>query len=163
LDSNSISIWTCFLNHPLEFIRTTYPGNLYPIGSSDRLTRRSLEQLTRTPPKPYPIASMLTRLYTFISYRITLPDSSPDRTSTYPSRLPYPISSRSNFCLPDRTRPPYPTSLPGRVTPRCTQLLTRPYPIILPARVPFNWPHPKTSSPASHLDIGLLLVDNASR
>jgi hypothetical protein len=32
LDSDSISIRTYFLNLLLEFIRTTYPGNLYPIG-----------------------------------------------------------------------------------------------------------------------------------
>jgi hypothetical protein len=72
-----------------------------------------------------------------------------------PDRITLPILSRSNFCLPDRTRPPYSTSLPGRVTLRCTQLLIRPYPITLPARVPFNWPHPKTSSLGSHRDLGL--------
>jgi hypothetical protein len=31
LDLDSISIWTCFLNLILEFIQTTYSGNLYPI------------------------------------------------------------------------------------------------------------------------------------
>jgi hypothetical protein len=71
--------------------------------------------------------------------------------------------TRSDFCLLDGTRPPYTISLLGWVTPRCTQLLIWPYPITLPGRVPFNWPHPKTSSSASHLDLGILLVDNASR
>jgi hypothetical protein len=197
LDSDFILIGTCFLNLLLKFIRTTYPSNLYPIGLPD-LTRLTYPNPAQTAcpnstRAPYPIVSILTRPYAFIPSRITLPDPSPDQTSTYPglhgltrlnyltrlfsrsnfylpdltrsypAELPYPISSRSNFCLLDRIRPPYPISLPGRVTPRCTQLLTRPYPITLPGRVPFNWPHPKTSSSASHLDLGLLLADNASR
>jgi hypothetical protein len=98
---------------------------------------------------------MLTRPYTFIPGRITLPDSSSDQTSTYPTELPYLIFSRSNFCLPDRTWPPYLTSLPDRVILHCTQLLIRPYPITLPDWVPFNWPHPKTSSSSAHFDLGL--------
>jgi hypothetical protein len=94
---------------------------------------------------------MLTRPYTFISGQITLPDSSLDRTSTYPAlhsltrlnyltrffslsdfylpgltrsypaELPYLISSRSDICLPNCTRPPYPTSLPGHLS----DILTR--------------------------------------
>jgi hypothetical protein len=44
---DTTSILTCFLNLLLEFIRTTYSGNLYPIGLPDWLTRISLRQLTR--------------------------------------------------------------------------------------------------------------------
>jgi hypothetical protein len=99
----------------------------------------------------------LTRFFSWLDFYL------PGLTQSYPAKLPYPISSQSDFCLPDRTRPPYPISLPGWVTPRCTQLLTRPYPITLPGRVPFNWPHPKTSSSASHLDLGLLLAIKIAR
>jgi hypothetical protein len=194
LDSDSISILTCFLTLLLEVIWTTYPGNLYPIGLPD-LTRSAYLNPARTAclnsirvpypsltqtqrcllglirsyqaELPYPILLpirlLLTRPYTVLPGGITLPDSSPDLTSTYPAELSYPMSSRSNFYLPSHTRPPYLISLPGRVPPRCTQLLTRPYPITLPSWVPFNWSHPKNSSSASHLDLGLLLADNASR
>jgi hypothetical protein len=136
---------------------------------------------------------MLTQPYTFISGRITLFDSSPDQTSTYPALhgLTQPnyltrLLSRSDFYSRSLTRsypaelpypilPPigllptksYPATLPDfltwRVTLRSTRLLTHPYLVTLSSRAPFNWPHPKTSSSASHLDIGLLLADNASR
>jgi hypothetical protein len=79
----------------------------------------------------------------------------PDLTWSYSAKLPYLFFSRSNFCLPNFTRPPYLTSLPDRVILRCTQLLTRPCPITLPDRVPFNWPLPETSSSASHPDLCL--------
>jgi hypothetical protein len=169
LDSDSILIWTCFLNLLLEFTRTTYSGNLHPFGLPDltwsaypnlaRITypifiRASYPSLTGLHQcllgliRPYPVESpypillpirlLLIWPYTVLPDRITLPNF-----------------FWSDFCLPDRTRPPYPTSLPGRVTLRCTQLLTRPYLITLPDRVPFNWPHPKTSSLASHLNLCL--------
>jgi hypothetical protein len=78
---------------------------------------------------------LLTQPHTVLRGQTTLPDSSPDQTSTYQT-LPYPISSQPDICLPDRTRPPYSTSIPSKVTPRCSQLLTQPYPITLPDRVP---------------------------
>jgi hypothetical protein len=109
-------------------------------------------------PEPYPVASMFTWPYTFIPSRITLPDSSPEWISTYPAlhgRTRPNYLTRSDFCLPNHTRPPYPTSLPGQVTLHCIRLLIQPYPITLPGWVPFNWSHPKTSSSASHLDLGL--------
>jgi hypothetical protein len=95
---------------------------------------------------------------TIIPSQITLPDSSPNWTSIYSALHSLTWSNhltQSDFYLPNRTRPPYPTFLPDRVTLRCTQLLTRSYPITLPDRVPFNWPHPKTSSSAYHLDLCL--------
>jgi hypothetical protein len=46
LDSNSISIQTCFLNLLLEFTQTTYPGNLCPIGLPD-LTQSAYRNLAR--------------------------------------------------------------------------------------------------------------------
>jgi hypothetical protein len=117
-----------------------------------------------------PSGHLLTLPYTFLPGQTTLPDSSPNRTSTYPAihSLTRPnyltrSFSPSEFCLPNHTQPPYLTSLPGWVTLRCARLLTRPYPITLPGRVPFNWPHLKTSSWASHLDLGLHLTKNASR
>jgi hypothetical protein len=100
---------------------------------SDNLPDSRLNVLS----EPYPIASMFIRPYMFIPGRITLPNSSPDRTSTYPivpdhlTRLPYPILSRSDFWLPDRTRPPYPTSLPDPFP--IGLLTTRSYPATLPS------------------------------
>jgi hypothetical protein len=143
LDLDSISIRTCFLNILLEFIRTTYPGNLYPIGLPD-LTRSAYLNLARTAypnstRAPYlsltrshqclpslihsypaelsylillPIKLLLTRPYTVLPGRITLPD-------LFWIRL-----------LPTRS---YLATLPGRVTPRCTQLLTWPYPTEYPS------------------------------
>jgi hypothetical protein len=77
-----------FLNSSGQLTRVTFTPSAYPI-SPDRLTRILPEQLTRTPPsaltKPFLTASMLTWPYTFVSSRITLPNSSPDQTSTYPA------------------------------------------------------------------------------
>jgi hypothetical protein len=139
-----------------------YPGNLYPIdlpkSRPNSLPKLHLSALL----EPYPIASMLTRPYTLIPDRITLPDSSPDRTYTYPAlhgltRLNYltQFFSRLDFYLPGLTwsypiELPYPISsdqtsaypiVPGRVRIRCTHPLTRPYPLTLPYRVPQKHPH----------------------
>jgi hypothetical protein len=187
MDSNSISTQTCFLNLLLEFIWTTYLGNLYPIGLPD-LTRSAYLNLARTaylnPTRahylsliqshqcfpglirsypselPYLILLPIRLLLTWPNYltwflnrsdfylpgRITLPDPSPDQTSAYRS---------------------YPATIPDFLTrPGNTSLHSTAYlalPITLPHWVPFNWPHPKTSSSPSHLDLGLLLADNASR
>jgi hypothetical protein len=93
VDSDSISIWTCFLNLLLEFIWTPYPSNLCPIGLPD-LIRSDYPNLARTAYlnstrstllKPYLITSLLTWPYTFISGSIILPDSSPNWSSTYPA------------------------------------------------------------------------------
>jgi hypothetical protein len=166
LDSDSISIRTCFLNLLLEFTRTTYPGNLYPIGLPNRLTQITPKQLTRTSPNRLTRAipdrinaylalyvhtrpNYLTRFFFRSDFYL------PGLTQSYPAELPYPIFSRSEFCLPDHTWSPYLTSLPGQVTHRCTRLLTRPYPITLPGRVTFNCPHTKTFSSSFHLDLGL--------
>jgi hypothetical protein len=98
-------------------------------------------------------------------YRSMLPRISPEGLprlypDTYPIRLTQPnyltlILSRPDFCLSDSTRPPHSTSLPDWVTFHCPRLLTQPYPITFPGRVPFNWPYPKTSSSASQRDLGL--------
>jgi hypothetical protein len=154
LDSDSISIWTCFLNLLLEFIRTGYPVNLYPIGLPNRLTRIPLEQLSRTPLErltrshqclpglicsypvelPYlillPIGLLLTRPYVVLPGRITLPDSSPDQTSTYSvlHDLTWP-----NYLTPsllDQTSA-YPGTLPDFLTwPGTTSLHPTTYPAL---------------------------------
>jgi hypothetical protein len=129
LDSDSISIQTCFINLLLEFIRTTYPGNLYPIGLPD-LTRSAYrilpEQLTRTPPEhltrahqclpglirsypaelPYlillPIGLLLTRPYTVSPNRVTLPDLFSVRllpTQSYSATLPDFLTQPGNTLL----------------------------------------------------------------
>jgi hypothetical protein len=118
---------------------------------------------------------MLTRPYTLIPDRITLPDSSPDRTYTYPAlhgltRLNYltQFFSRLDFYLPGLTwsypiELPYPISsdqtsaypiVPGHLTrPGKNSLHTSAYPALpthltLPGTL-------KASSLASHLDLGL--------
>jgi hypothetical protein len=150
LDSDSISIRTYFLS--------TYPGNFYPIGlpesrpnSLPELHPSALPDRINAYPALYVHTrpNYLTRFFSRSDFYL------PGFTRSYPAGLPYPIFSRLDFCLPDRTWPPYPTSLPSRITLRCTRLLTRSYSITLPGRVPFNWSHPKTSSSASHLDLGL--------
>jgi hypothetical protein len=175
LDSDSVSIQTCFLNLLLEFTRTSYLGNLYPIGLPD-LTRSAYLNLTRTAylnftQAPYP---SLTRSYQYL----------PGLICSYPAELPYPILlpirlllTRPYMVLPGRITllglfpigllpiRSYPATLPDRVTLHCTRLLIQPYPITLPSRVPFNWPHSKTSSSASHLDLGLfwsIMLQNSS-
>jgi hypothetical protein len=158
LDSDSISIRTCFLNLLLEFTRTTYPGNLHPIGLpesrpnslSDLHPSALLDRINAYPALySHTWLNHLTRFFSRSNFYLH------GLTRSYPTGLPYLIFPRSDFFLPDRTWPPYLTSLPGQVTIRCTQLLIRPYPIALPSRVPFNWPHSKTSSSASNLDLCL--------
>jgi hypothetical protein len=107
LDSDSISIRTCFLNLLLEFIRTPYPSNHYPISlpyliqsAYPNLARIAYPNSTRV---PYSIASMLTRPYTFISDRIILPDSPTDRTSTYPALHDLTWPNYLTRSLPNRT------------------------------------------------------------
>jgi hypothetical protein len=85
LDSDSISIQTCFVNLLLEFTRTTYLGNLYPIGLPESRSNRLPKLHPSTLPEPYPITSMLTQPYTFILGRITFLDPFPNRISTYPA------------------------------------------------------------------------------
>jgi hypothetical protein len=87
----------------------------------NRLTQISPERLMRALPDHINVYSAL-YVHTWLNQ---LTDSCPDRTSTYPAlhgltvaELPYPILSRSDFYLPDRTWPPYPSSLSDRVTLR---------------------------------------------
>jgi hypothetical protein len=131
LNSDSTLIWTCFLNLLLKFTRITYLGNLYPIGLPDWLTRISPGQLTRSSSEcliqalfdhinvystlyVHTRPNLLTRFFSQSDFYL------PSLTRSYPTELPYPILSRSDFCLPDRTQPPYLTSLPDRITLRCT-------------------------------------------
>jgi hypothetical protein len=119
LDSDSTSLRTCFLNFLPEFTRTTYPGNLYPIGLPNWLTQISPEQLTRSSPKcliralshhinVYPVLYVHTRLNHLTRFFSRSDFYLPGLTRSYPTELPYPILSRSDFCLPDRTWPTYP-------------------------------------------------------
>jgi hypothetical protein len=125
VDSDSISIWTCFLNLLLEFIWTPYPSNLCPIGLPD-LIRSDYPNLARTAYlnstrstllKPYLITSLLTWPYTFISGSIILPDSSPNRvllTRPY-TVLPGQITLPHLFLIWLLPTQPY-TVLPNRIT-----------------------------------------------
>jgi hypothetical protein len=109
LDLNTTSIRTCFLNLLLEFSRTTYLCNLYPIGLPDWLKRISPGQLTRSSPEclirlhqclsglicsysaesPYPILLPIGLLLTYPAlHGLTRPNyltrSFPDHTSAHP-------------------------------------------------------------------------------
>jgi hypothetical protein len=108
LDSDTISIWTCFLNLLLKFTRTTYPSSLHPIGLPDvtwsaylNLSRTTYliyiwapyPSLTRSHPclpalicpypaeSPYPILLLIGLLLTQPNY---LTRSFPDKTYAYP-------------------------------------------------------------------------------
>jgi hypothetical protein len=129
--SDSTSIRTCFLNLLLEFTQTTYPGNPYPIGLRNWLTQTSPECLIRShqclsslicsypAESPYPIllplGLLLTRPYTVLPDRITLPD-------------PFPVGllpTRSySATLPDfLTQPSYPLMhIPSSRPPPCSIL-----------------------------------------
>jgi hypothetical protein len=71
-----------FLSLPEQLTRVTFTLSAYPIG----LPESRLDSLPDPHPnalfETYLIASMFIRPYMFIPGRITLPDSSPDRTST---------------------------------------------------------------------------------
>jgi hypothetical protein len=157
-----------FLSSPGQLTRVTFTLLAYPIG----LSKSHLNSLPELHPSALP-----DRINTYLAlYVHTRPNCLtrfisqsdfylPDLTWSYPAELPYSVFSQSDFCLSDCIRPPYPTSLPDRVTLHCTRLLTQPYPITLSGRVPFNWPHSKTSSLASHLDLGLfwsIMLQNSS-
>jgi hypothetical protein len=97
-----------FLNSSGQLTQVTFTLSAYPI-APDQLTRILPEQLTRTPaehltrshqclpgitcsypaklayPILLPIGLQITRPYTILPDQITLPNSSPDRTSTYPA------------------------------------------------------------------------------
>jgi hypothetical protein len=82
----------------------------------------------------FPIGLLLTRPYTVLPDQITLPDLFPIGllpTRSYPATVPDFLARPGNISL-------HPTPYPA-------------LPITLPGRVPFNWPHPKTSSSASPL------------
>jgi hypothetical protein len=101
------------------------------------LPRISPEHLPELYPDTYPIS--LTRPYPIVyPTELHYPDLFPTRvlpTRSYLATLPNILTRLGNTSLP--------------------RLLTKPYPITFPGRVPFNWPYPKTSSSASHLDLGL--------
>jgi hypothetical protein len=98
----------------------------------------------------------------------------PSLTQSYPVELPYstPLSIRLLFTwpytvLPSRITLPdlfpiellptrsYPATLSDFLTrPGNTSLHPTAYPALPNHLTQFNWPHPKTSSSASHLDLG---------
>jgi hypothetical protein len=158
-----------FLNSSGHLTRVTFALSAYPI-SIDRLTRILPEHLTQTPPerltrlvqclpsliRSYPaelsypilllIGLLLTQSYTVLPGRITLPDMFP--IGLLPTRL-YPT------ILPDFLTRPSNTSLHPTAYPALPNHLTRMGTLQLASL--------KTSSSASHPDIGLLLADNVSR
>jgi hypothetical protein len=114
---------TFTLSAYLNLARTTYPILTRASYLSLIRSHQCLPVLVISLPKscpntlsePYPITSMFTQTDMFIPSRITVPDSSPDRTSTYPT-------------LHGLTRPNYLTrSFPGRTS------TYRSYPATLPA------------------------------
>jgi hypothetical protein len=72
-----------FLGSPELLTRVTFTllAYLSPESCPNSLSKLHPSAL----PKPPSIVSMLTRPYTFIPGQITLPNSSPDRISTYPA------------------------------------------------------------------------------
>jgi hypothetical protein len=131
LVSDSISIRSYFLSLLLEFIWTTYPGNLYPIGLPD-LTQLAYLNPTRTPLKH------LTRAL-------------PNHINAYPALYVHTwpnyltrFFSRSDFYLLGLTRS-YPAELPYMTPLSIRLLLTRPY-TVLPDRITLP----------DHFSIGLL-------
>jgi hypothetical protein len=148
LDPYPILCPTPYLSRHLE----PYPSHL-PESYPTVLPNALLESL----PEPYPSMSPKILPEHLLEF---YPDTYPIRLTqpypiAYPAELPYPTFSRLDFCLPDRTRPPYLTSLPGRETLHCPRLLTQHYPVTFLGWIPFNWPYLKSSSSASHLDLGL--------
>jgi hypothetical protein len=122
LDSDSTSIQTYFLNPLFEFTQTTYPGNLYPIGLPESPPDNLPECLIRALSdhiNVYPALYGHTQPNHISQFCSESDFYLPGLTRSYPTKLPYLILSRSDFFLLDHTRPPYPTSLPGRVTLRC--------------------------------------------
>jgi hypothetical protein len=90
----------------------SYPSVL-PDTLSESLLESYLSMLLRILPKRLP------KLY---------PDTYPIKLTwpypiSYSAELAYSIFSRSDFCVPDHTRSPYPTSLPDRVTLYCPDYL----------------------------------------
>jgi hypothetical protein len=127
-----------FLNSFKQLTRVTFTLSAYPI-SPDWLTWIMPEQLTWTPSECLtrshqclpglihsypaellylillPIGLLLTRPYTVLPGQITLPDSSPNQTSTYLAlhgltRLSYLAAPN---CLPSLTQSPYPVRYPS--------------------------------------------------
>jgi hypothetical protein len=145
-----------FFNSSGQLTWVTFTLSAYLIGLPESRPNSLPELHLSALPKPYPITSMLTRPYTFIPGRITLPNSSPDQTSTYPAlhdltRSNYLTQSfsRSDFYLPGLTRSysaglPYPILLPVGL------LLTRPY-TVLPGRITLPDRSPEWTSTYSTL------------
>jgi hypothetical protein len=72
-----------FLSSPEQLTRVTFTLSAHPVGLPESHPNSLSELHLRALPEPYPIASIITRPYTFIPGQITLPNSSPDQTSTY--------------------------------------------------------------------------------
>jgi hypothetical protein len=113
-----------FLSLPRQLTRVTFTLSAYlidlPESCPDSLPDPYLNALS----EPYPISSMFIRPYMFIPGRITLPDSSPDRTSTHlaihgltqPNYLTRSFISRTSSypIVPYHlNRLPYPAGLPS--------------------------------------------------
>jgi hypothetical protein len=158
-----------FLSSPGQLTRVTFTLSAYPI-DLPKSHPNSLPKLQpSTLSEPHLIASMLTWPYTLIPGRITLPDSSPDRTSTYSAYMVLPgrITSPNLFLfglLPTRL---YPATIPDFLTrPGNTSLHPTAY-----WALPNHLARPGTlqlASPENLLIIlppwlRLVLVDNASR
>jgi hypothetical protein len=115
----------------------TRPGNSLPDFLPERLPRFLPEIVPNSLPESLPETSpeLLPEPYPSV-----LPDTSPES-------LLEPYLSMVPKISPERLLELYPDTYPIR--------LTRPYPITFLGQVPFNWPYPKTSTSASHLDLGL--------
>jgi hypothetical protein len=72
-----------FLSSSRQLTRAAFTLSAYPISLPESHPNSLPKLHPSTLPEAYPIASMLTRPYMFLPDRITLPDSSPDRTSIY--------------------------------------------------------------------------------
>jgi hypothetical protein len=99
-----------FLSSLGQLIRITFTISTYPI-SFLNLTRTAYLNFIRA---PYPIASMLTRPYTFIPSRIILPDLFPIEllpTQSYPPTVPNFLTRLGNNSLHPTAYPALPNHL----------------------------------------------------
>jgi hypothetical protein len=113
-----------FSSLPEQLTRVTFTLSAYPIGLPESRPDNLPDPHPNVLFEPYSIASMFIRPYMFIPGWITLPNSSPDQTSTYPALHGLTRPNYLNQSFPDRTSA-YPI-VPGHLT-------RLPYPVGLPS------------------------------
>jgi hypothetical protein len=92
-----------FLSSPGQLTQVTFTLSAYPIGLPKSRPNSLYNLHPRALHEPYLIVSMLTWPYTTFLGRITLPNSSPDRTSTHPALHGLTLPNYLTQSFPDRT------------------------------------------------------------